>query len=45
VIGNDDQLLLCTDGATDMVDDVDIELVLNSARSASLRVAAWLISR
>jgi len=34
VIGNDDQLLLCTDGLTDMVDDVDIELVLNSARSA-----------
>jgi protein phosphatase len=34
VIANDDQLLLCTDGLTDMVDDVDIELVLNSARSA-----------
>jgi protein phosphatase len=34
VIGNDDQLLLCTDGLTDMVEDVDIELVLNSARSA-----------
>lgn len=29
-----DQLLLCTDGLTDMVDDVDIELVLNSATSA-----------
>ena len=29
-----DQLLLCTDGLTDMVDDVDIELILNSASSA-----------
>ena len=31
---NDDQLLLCTDGLTDMVDDADIELVLNSATSS-----------
>ena len=33
-IEDDDQLLLCTDGLTDMVDEVDIELVLNSAISA-----------
>lgn len=31
---NGDQLLLCTDGLTDMVDDSEIELVLNSATSA-----------
>jgi protein phosphatase len=31
---NGDQLLLCTDGLTDMVDDTEIELVLNSATSA-----------
>jgi protein phosphatase len=31
---NGDQLLLCTDGLTDMVDDADIELVLNSAANA-----------
>ncbi|HJT29777.1 MAG TPA: protein phosphatase 2C domain-containing protein [Pyrinomonadaceae bacterium] len=31
---NDDQLLLCTDGLTDMVDDAEIELVLNSAVNA-----------
>lgn len=29
-----DQLLLCTDGLTDMVDEADIELVLKSAGSA-----------
>lgn len=34
LLTNDDQVLLCTDGLTDMVDDVDIELVLNSAKSA-----------
>ena len=34
VLADDDQLLLCTDGLTDMVDDNDIELVLNSAISA-----------
>ena len=34
LLADDDQLLLCTDGLTDMVDDVDIELVLNSAISA-----------
>jgi protein phosphatase len=34
VLTDKDQLLLCTDGLTDMVDDVDIELVLNSASSA-----------
>lgn len=31
---NGDQLLLCTDGLTDMVDDTEIELVLNSAANA-----------
>jgi len=34
LLADDDQLLLCTDGLTDMVDDADIELVLNSAISA-----------
>lgn len=34
VLADDDQLLLCTDGLTDMVDDDEIELVLNSAISA-----------
>ena len=34
LIEDKDQLLLCTDGLTDMVDDEDIELVLNSATSA-----------
>jgi Serine/threonine protein phosphatase len=34
VLVDDDQLLLCTDGLTDMVDNSDIELVLNSAISA-----------
>ena len=34
LLADEDQLLLCTDGLTDMVDDVDIELILNSARSA-----------
>ena len=34
LIEDEDQLLLCTDGLTDMVDEVDIELVLNSATSA-----------
>lgn len=31
---DEDQLLLCTDGLTDMVPEADIELVLNSADSA-----------
>ena len=34
LISNEDQLLLCTDGLTDMVGDVAIELVLNRASSA-----------
>ena len=34
LLADEDQLLLCTDGLTDMVDDVDIELILKSARSA-----------
>jgi protein phosphatase len=34
LLANDDQLLLCTDGLTDMVDDAEIELVLNSAANA-----------
>lgn len=34
VLHDKDQLLLCTDGLTDMVDDVDMELVLNSSNSA-----------
>ena len=34
LLANGDQLLLCTDGLTDMVDDADIELVLNSAANA-----------
>jgi len=34
LLANGDQLLLCTDGLTDMVDDTEIELVLNSATSA-----------
>jgi PPM family protein phosphatase len=33
-LADGDQLLLCTDGLTDMVNDVDIELILNSAGSA-----------
>ena len=33
-LSNGDQLLLCTDGLTDMVDDAEIELVLNSAANA-----------
>ena len=34
LLANGDQLLLCTDGLTDMVDDTEIELVLNSATNA-----------
>jgi len=34
LLSNGDQLLLCTDGLTDMVDDTEIELVLNSAANA-----------
>jgi PPM family protein phosphatase len=34
LLANGDQLLLCTDGLTDMVDDAEIELVLNSATNA-----------
>ena len=34
LLSNGDQLLLCTDGLTDMVDDSEIELVLNSATNA-----------
>jgi len=34
LLANGDQLLLCTDGLTDMVDDAEIELVLNTATNA-----------
>jgi protein phosphatase len=34
LLENDDQLLLCTDGLTDMVDDAEIEIVMNSSSSA-----------
>jgi len=34
LLENNDQLLLCTDGLTDMVEDVDIETIMNSSRSA-----------
>jgi protein phosphatase len=34
LLADGDQLLLCTDGLTDMVDDAKIEMVLNSATSA-----------
>ena len=34
LLENNDQLLLCTDGLTDMVADVDIETIMNSSRSA-----------
>ena len=34
LLANGDQLLLCTDGLTDMVDDAEIELVLNNAANA-----------
>jgi len=34
LLANDDQLLLCTDGLTDMVDDTEIERVLNNAANA-----------
>jgi serine/threonine protein phosphatase PrpC len=33
-IQNEDQLVLCTDGLTDMLDEVDIESVLNTSTSA-----------
>lgn len=34
LLTDEDQLLLCTDGLTDMISDAEIELVLNSATSA-----------
>ena len=34
LLADEDQLLLCTDGLTDMVQEVDMEVVLNSASSA-----------
>lgn len=34
LLENNDQLLLCTDGLTDMVDDADIETIMNSSLSA-----------
>lgn len=34
LLTNGDQLLLCTDGLTDMVDDTEIELVLNTATNS-----------
>lgn len=34
LLADGDQLLLCTDGLTDMVDDTEIELVLNTAANA-----------
>ena len=34
LLADEDQLLLCTDGLTDMVDEIDIERALNSASSA-----------
>lgn len=35
-LGDADQLLLCTDGLTDMLEDDDIELILNNASSAKV---------
>lgn len=34
LLADEDQLLLCTDGLTDMVEEVDIEVVLNTTSSA-----------
>ena len=34
LLEDNDQLLLCTDGLTDMVNDADIEAIMNSSRSA-----------
>lgn len=40
LLEDDDQLLLCTDGLTDMVDEAEIENVLNNSDSAKLSCQA-----
>jgi serine/threonine protein phosphatase PrpC len=50
LLADGDQLLLCTDGLTDMVNDTEIEMVLNSAANAksacrSLIDLAWACIR
>jgi PPM family protein phosphatase len=40
LLADEDQLLLCTDGLTEMVEEMDIESALNSASSAKC-VEAW----